>query len=90
MQTAFTTKKDYGKGEREAQWALAQRTLNGLQTSQTIFSNNTSYLELSEVAEQARKRAEIARYRIKLWLQIVSGSGLETNLIIYIVLEFPG
>ncbi|KAL4181418.1 hypothetical protein AMTRI_Chr12g271130 [Amborella trichopoda] len=25
--TAFTTKKDYGKGEREAQWALAQHTL---------------------------------------------------------------
>ncbi|GKU87161.1 hypothetical protein SLEP1_g1605 [Rubroshorea leprosula] len=61
--TAFTTKKDYGKGEREAQWALAQRTLHGLQTSQTIFSNNTSYLELSEIAEQARKRAEIARLR---------------------------
>ncbi|KAI6679198.1 hypothetical protein NL676_033079 [Syzygium grande] len=29
--TAFTTKKDYGKGEREAQWALAERTLHGLQ-----------------------------------------------------------
>ncbi|KAL7602704.1 hypothetical protein Lser_V15G17654 [Lactuca serriola] len=29
--TAFTTKKDYGKGEREAQWAVAQRTLHGLQ-----------------------------------------------------------
>ncbi|KAL5230508.1 hypothetical protein ABZP36_029284 [Zizania latifolia] len=29
---AFTTKKDYGRGEREAQWATAQRTLHGLQT----------------------------------------------------------
>ncbi|KAL2929922.1 ATPase 8 plasma membrane-type [Bienertia sinuspersici] len=28
---AFTTKRDYGKGEREAQWAVAQRTLHGLQ-----------------------------------------------------------
>ncbi|CAN0838535.1 ATPase 8, plasma membrane-type [Linum grandiflorum] len=28
--TAFTTKKDFGKGEREAQWAEAQRTLHGL------------------------------------------------------------
>ncbi|KAL0358331.1 UNVERIFIED_CONTAM: ATPase 6, plasma membrane-type [Sesamum angustifolium] len=29
--TAFTTKKDYGKGEREAQWAMAQRTFMGSQ-----------------------------------------------------------
>ncbi|CAN1328156.1 ATPase 8, plasma membrane-type [Linum perenne] len=28
--TAFTTKKDFGKGEREAQWAEAQRTLHAL------------------------------------------------------------
>ncbi|KAJ6956813.1 hypothetical protein NC653_038886 [Populus alba x Populus x berolinensis] len=33
--TAFTTKKDYGKEEREAQWATAQRTLHGLQPAQT-------------------------------------------------------
>ena len=28
---AFTRKKDYGREEREAQWATAQRTLHGLQ-----------------------------------------------------------
>ncbi|GLT25409.1 hypothetical protein SLA2020_005400 [Shorea laevis] len=61
--TAFTTKKDYGKEEREAQRALAQRTLHGLQTPQTIFNNNNSYLELSEIAEQAKRRAEVARLR---------------------------
>ncbi|CAK9146609.1 unnamed protein product [Ilex paraguariensis] len=33
--TAFTMKKDYGKGEREAQWATAQHTLHGLQTAKT-------------------------------------------------------
>ncbi|KAI3440106.1 uncharacterized protein J3R85_003959 [Psidium guajava] len=63
--TAFTTKKDYGKEEREAQWALAQRTLHGLQTPETstIFSDKSSYRELSEIAEQAKRRAEVARLR---------------------------
>ncbi|XP_047312119.1 plasma membrane ATPase 4-like [Impatiens glandulifera] len=63
--TAFTSKKDYGKGEREAQWALAQRTLHGLQPPETssIFNDKSSYRELSEIAEQAKRRAEIARLR---------------------------
>lgn len=63
--TAFTTKKDYGKGEREAQWALAQRTLHGLQAPETtnLFNERNSYRELSEIAEQAKRRAEIARLR---------------------------
>ncbi|CAI0395014.1 unnamed protein product [Linum tenue] len=33
--TAFTTKKDFGKGEREAQWAEAQRTLHGLKKTES-------------------------------------------------------
>lgn len=63
--TAFTTKKDYGKEEREAQWAAAQRTLHGLQPpeSNSIFSDKNSYRELSEIAEQAKRRAEVARLR---------------------------
>ncbi|KAF1865737.1 hypothetical protein Lal_00021737 [Lupinus albus] len=63
--TAFTSKKDYGKEEREAQWATAQRTLHGLNppTTQNILDEHTSYSELSEIAEQAKKRAEIARLR---------------------------
>jgi len=62
-QTAFTTKKDYGREEREAQWAHAQRTLHGLQPPETtsIFNEKNSYRELSEIAEQAMKRAEVAR-----------------------------
>ncbi|PIA40834.1 hypothetical protein AQUCO_02400118v1 [Aquilegia coerulea] len=62
--TAFTTKKDYGKEEREAQWALAQRTLHGLQPAETnnLFPEKSSYRELSEIAEQAKRRAEVARY----------------------------
>ncbi|KAG5036569.1 hypothetical protein JHK86_017409 [Glycine max] len=65
MQTAFTTKKDYGKEEREAQWATAQRTLHGLNPPETeqIFSEKNNYRELSEIADQARKRAEVARLR---------------------------
>ncbi|KAL3744029.1 hypothetical protein ACJRO7_013304 [Eucalyptus globulus] len=63
--TAFTTKKDYGKEEREAQWAHAQRTLHGLQPRETssIFNDKHSYRELSEIAEQAKRRAEVARLR---------------------------
>ncbi|KAF7154672.1 hypothetical protein RHSIM_Rhsim01G0038300 [Rhododendron simsii] len=63
--TAFTTKKDYGKGEREAQWALAQRTLHGLPAEESGLFNekNDNYRDLSEIAEQAKKRAEIARLR---------------------------
>ncbi|XP_008228760.1 PREDICTED: ATPase 9, plasma membrane-type [Prunus mume] len=63
--TAFTTKKDYGRGEREAQWATAQRTLHGLQSAETaeLFSDKNNYRELSEIAEQAKRRAEVARLR---------------------------
>ncbi|AQK46773.1 proton-exporting ATPase 4 [Zea mays] len=65
--TAFTTKKDYGREEREAQWATAQRTLHGLQppeaATSTLFHDKNSYRELSEIAEQAKRRAEIARLR---------------------------
>ncbi|KAF0931103.1 hypothetical protein E2562_002465 [Oryza meyeriana var. granulata] len=66
MQTAFVNKNDYGKGEREAQWATAQRTLHGLNqstTSSDLFNDKTGYRELSEIAEQAAKRAEVARLR---------------------------
>lgn len=62
--TAFTTKKNYGKEEREAQWATSQRTIHGLQPPQTsnIVSDKISYGgELSEIAEQAKRRAEIVR-----------------------------
>lgn len=61
--TAFTTKRDYGRGEREAQWALAQRTLHGLHPPETseLFNDKNNYRELSEIAEQAKRRAEVAR-----------------------------
>ncbi|KAG6382924.1 hypothetical protein SASPL_157355 [Salvia splendens] len=63
--TAFTSKKNYGRSEREAQWAMAQRTLHGLRVpeSSDVFKDSTDYRELSEIAEQAKKRAEVARLR---------------------------
>ncbi|CAN1224058.1 ATPase 9, plasma membrane-type [Linum perenne] len=61
--TAFTNKNDFGKAEREAQWASDQRTLHGLQAPETgdLFTDKTNYRELSEIAEQAKRRAEVAR-----------------------------
>ncbi|KAL6539120.1 ATPase 9, plasma membrane-type [Orobanche gracilis] len=62
--TAFTSKKDYGRGEREAQWVTEQRTLHGLQTPQVSeLFNDKNYSELSEIAEMAKRRAEVARMR---------------------------
>uniref|UniRef100_A0A2N9FZV2 Plasma membrane ATPase n=1 Tax=Fagus sylvatica TaxID=28930 RepID=A0A2N9FZV2_FAGSY len=55
--TAFTSKKDYGKEDRAAQWVLSQRSLQGLQS--TDLENNGRRSNL--ISEQARRRAEIAR-----------------------------
>ncbi|XP_042399930.1 plasma membrane ATPase-like [Zingiber officinale] len=56
--TAFNAKKDYGRQEREFQWARAQRTRHGL--TNHLFSDKSSYGELSEITEQAKKRAAMA------------------------------
>ncbi|CAN0921838.1 ATPase 7, plasma membrane-type [Linum grandiflorum] len=63
--TALTNKKDFGREEREAAWATEQRTIHGLQsdTDMKIFSEKSTYREISLMAEEARKRAEIARMR---------------------------
>ncbi|KAM7459686.1 hypothetical protein LguiA_036680 [Lonicera macranthoides] len=86
--TAFTTKSNYGKEEREAQWAAAQRTLHGLQPPETtnLFSEKNSYRELSEIAEQAKRRAEVARLRELLTLKghvesVVKLKGLDIDTI---------
>ncbi|KAF6142330.1 hypothetical protein GIB67_023355 [Kingdonia uniflora] len=86
--TAFTTKKDYGKEEREAQWAHAQRTLHGLQPPENnnLFADKNSYRELSEIAEQAKRRAEVARLRELLTLKghvesVVKLKGLDIDTI---------
>nr|CAD1841818.1 unnamed protein product [Ananas comosus var. bracteatus] len=61
---AFTRKKDFGKEARELQWAHAQRTLHGLQPPDTkMFSERSNVNELNQIAEEAKRRAEIARLR---------------------------
>ncbi|KAF3444748.1 hypothetical protein FNV43_RR14441 [Rhamnella rubrinervis] len=61
---AFTRKKDFGKEERELKWAHAQRTLHGLHPPETkMFTDRTNYTELNQMAEEAKRRAEIARLR---------------------------
>ncbi|KAL5755439.1 hypothetical protein ACOSP7_019867 [Xanthoceras sorbifolium] len=57
--TAFTSKKDYGKEDRAAQWVLSQRSLQGLMAADLEFNGKRSRSSL--IAEQARRRAEIAR-----------------------------
>jgi hypothetical protein len=63
LQIAFTRKKDFGKEERELKWARAQRTLHGLHPPETkMFGERTTHSELNQMAEEAKRRAEIARY----------------------------
>ncbi|KAK1581154.1 hypothetical protein Q3G72_003629 [Acer saccharum] len=57
--TAFTSKKDYGTEDRAAQWILSQRSLQGLTAADLEFNGRRSRSSL--IAEQARRRAEIAR-----------------------------
>ncbi|CAH8359132.1 unnamed protein product [Eruca vesicaria subsp. sativa] len=63
--TALTTQTNYGTEERQAEWATQQRTLHGLQPRQEVnnLPENGGYRELSAIAKQAMKRAEIARLR---------------------------
>ncbi|KAK4780963.1 hypothetical protein SAY87_017069 [Trapa incisa] len=55
---AFSSRKDYGKEDRVAQWALSQRSLQGL-PGVDEFNGRRSRSSL--IAEQALRRAEIAR-----------------------------
>lgn len=62
LQIAFTRQKDFGKEQRELKWAHAQRTLHGLQVPDTkLFNEATNFNELNQLAEEAKRRAEIAR-----------------------------
>ncbi|KAK4431372.1 ATPase 5, plasma membrane-type [Sesamum alatum] len=85
--SGFSSKKDYGREEREAQWAKAQRTLHGLQPMKTdgVFSKQ-SYAELSRLAEMAKRRAELARLQELRTLKghiesVMKAKGLDINSI---------
>lgn len=64
LQIAFTRKKDFGTEEQKLKWAHAQRTLHGLQPPETkkTFGDRSNFTELNQMAEEAKRRAEIARY----------------------------
>ncbi|KAH9327383.1 hypothetical protein KI387_007561, partial [Taxus chinensis] len=62
---AFSTSKAYGREGREAEWARSQRSMSGLNTANPKSMiekamERASYTELSEITEQAKRRAEIA------------------------------
>ncbi|CAK9871335.1 unnamed protein product [Sphagnum jensenii] len=86
--TAFTRQKDFGKEAREAQWATAQRTLHGLdpaEMKETGVSTGTKE-NLGDMADQAKRRAEIARLREVHTLKghvesVVRLKGLDINTI---------
>ncbi|XP_073111777.1 plasma membrane ATPase 1 isoform X3 [Elaeis guineensis] len=62
--TAFTSQKDFGREAREAAWAHEQRTLHGLQPAEPrMFLERATFNEISQMAEEAKRRAEIARLR---------------------------
>ncbi|CAM6035622.1 unnamed protein product [Sphagnum compactum] len=85
--TAFTRHKNFGKEVREAQWATAQRTLHGLhppgvETGTAMGSKEN----LGDMADQAKRRAEIARLREVNTLKghvesVVRLKGLDINTI---------
>ncbi|KAI5647488.1 hypothetical protein M9H77_33493 [Catharanthus roseus] len=60
--TAFTTQKDFGREVREAQWAAEQRTLHGLHSAE-LKTFNSPFGDINLMAEEAKRRAEIARLR---------------------------
>ncbi|XLR57326.1 hypothetical protein S83_007998, partial [Arachis hypogaea] len=61
--TAFTNKKDYEKGEREAQWAKDQRTMHGLNINESSKHDSHHREQSAELAEQAKRRAEASRLK---------------------------
>ncbi|KAJ8631754.1 hypothetical protein MRB53_025077 [Persea americana] len=61
--TAFTSKKDHGREDREGQCLPAHRTLRRLKPlgSTNLFSDKSSYLVQAENAEQAKTGVEVVQ-----------------------------
>nr|AMR43371.1 PH5 protein [Dianthus caryophyllus] len=60
---AFTSKKDYVWEDREARWVASQGSLHCLLNAEIEVEGRQKRRSYSLIAEQARKRAEIARLR---------------------------
>ncbi|XP_061362901.1 plasma membrane ATPase 1-like isoform X1 [Gastrolobium bilobum] len=64
QRTAFINKNDFGREAREAAWAAEQRTLHGLHSVESkVMAEKHTFREINTLAEEARRRAEIARLR---------------------------
>ncbi|XP_051115030.1 plasma membrane ATPase 1-like [Andrographis paniculata] len=65
QKTAFTSQNDFGKEAREAAWATEQRTRHGLQSveAKSFVENKHTFRDMNIMAEDARRRAEVARLR---------------------------
>uniref|UniRef100_A0A1J3J2K9 Plasma membrane ATPase n=1 Tax=Noccaea caerulescens TaxID=107243 RepID=A0A1J3J2K9_NOCCA len=60
---ALTGKKNFGQEQRMAAWATEQRTQHGLETGQKPMFERNGATELNNMADEAKRRAEIARMR---------------------------
>ncbi|XP_076917457.1 plasma membrane ATPase 3-like [Bidens hawaiensis] len=69
QRVAFTRKRNFGKEDRELKWAQAQRTLHGLDPPEIHNVDRNNYNELNQMAEDAKRRAEMARLRELLTLK---------------------
>ncbi|GKE18726.1 hypothetical protein Tco_1426303, partial [Tanacetum coccineum] len=69
QRVAFTRKKNFGKEDRELKWAQAQRTLHGLDPPEVQYVERNNHSELNQMAEDAKRRAEMTRLREMLTLK---------------------
>ncbi|CAA3020605.1 plasma membrane ATPase 1 [Olea europaea subsp. europaea] len=63
QRTALTNRKDFGREAREAAWAAEQRTLHGLQSAEAKMFERSAFRDITLMAEEAKRRAEISRLR---------------------------
>ncbi|GJT70145.1 hypothetical protein Tco_1029431 [Tanacetum coccineum] len=54
-------KKNFGKEDRELNWAQAQRTLHGLDLPEVQYVECNNHNELNQMAEDAKRQAEMTR-----------------------------
>ncbi|KAF5755038.1 putative P-type H(+)-exporting transporter [Helianthus annuus] len=69
QRVAFTRKRNFGKEDRELKWAQAQRTLHGLDPPEIHSVDRNNHNELNQMAEDAKRRAEMTRLRELLTLK---------------------
>ncbi|PWA44897.1 P-type ATPase [Artemisia annua] len=69
QRVAFTRKRNFGKEDRELKWAQAQRTLHGLDPPEVLHVERNNHSELNQMAEDAKRRAEMTRLREMLTLK---------------------